>query len=315
MCLFPRFIKNPKYKPNRKNNFTPPICTDGRVSLVPVGCGKCIECRQQKAREWQIRLNEELKVNQHAYFVTLTFTNEELEKLTNEVNIKECNAIAGIAVRRFLERWRKTHKKSVRHWLITELGHENTERIHLHGILFTPNLTSDYLDGFWKYGMTYVGTYCNSRTINYIIKYVLKIDTDHKNYEPQIFCSSGLGRNYINNQLSKERHQYKGKDTIEYYTLENGAKLNLPIYYRNHFFTDSQREALWLNLLNKHEMFVLGNKIERIDTPQGEATYYQVLKKAQETNASMGFGDDSKEWKKKEYNVTLRMLNKSRKKA
>ena len=31
----------------------------------------------------------------------------------------------------------KNKQKSVRHWLITELGHNGTENIHLHGIIWT----------------------------------------------------------------------------------------------------------------------------------------------------------------------------------
>ena len=96
-----------------------------RVKLIPVGCGKCIECRNQKKRNWQIRLHEEIKNDNTGIFVTLTFSCEELEKLTKETNLKECNAVTTIAVRRFLERWRKEHKKSVKHWLITELGQNN----------------------------------------------------------------------------------------------------------------------------------------------------------------------------------------------
>ena len=61
MCLYPKLIKNPKYRPNKKNNYNPPICEDERVLYVPVGCGNCIECRNQKKREWQTRMNEEIK--------------------------------------------------------------------------------------------------------------------------------------------------------------------------------------------------------------------------------------------------------------
>ena len=41
------------------------------------------------------------------------------------------DGIATLAVRRFLERWRKKYKKSVKHWFVTELGGKFTERIHL----------------------------------------------------------------------------------------------------------------------------------------------------------------------------------------
>lgn len=314
MCLYPKLIRNPKYKPNRKNNFTPPVCTDRRVLYVPIGCGNCIECRKQKSREWQVRLNEELKERKLAYFVTLTFTNEDLSKLKKETQLSECNALAQIATRRFLERWRKKYKKSIRHWLITELGHENTERIHIHGILFPDFIiNNDILECIWSYGQTYVGDYCNAKTINYVIKYITKIDIDHKGFKAQIFCSAGIGSGYTKKYSSKEIHQFNETDTIEHYRLPNGAKVNMPIYYRNKFFTDEQREQLWRNLLDKNERYVLGVKIENVDTEQGEKLYYQVLKKAQETNKEMGFGDDSKEWSKIDYNVTWNMLKKQKK--
>ena len=99
------------YRPNKKNNYNPPICKDDRVLYVPVGCGNCIECRNQKKREWQTRMNEEIKHDNTGQFITLTFSNEELEKLTEETGIKESNAVATLAVRRFLERWRKKYKK------------------------------------------------------------------------------------------------------------------------------------------------------------------------------------------------------------
>ena len=88
MCLYPRFMKNPKYKPNKKNGRKPPAITDKRVEYVPIGCGKCIECLKQKARGWQIRMLEEIKNDHTGKFVTLSFSNESFIKLASEVKIK-----------------------------------------------------------------------------------------------------------------------------------------------------------------------------------------------------------------------------------
>ena len=81
-------IKNPKYLPNKKNNNNPPEITDERVKWVPIGCGNCMECRKQKKREWQIRMNEEIKHDRTGKFITLTFSNEELDKLIQETDIQ-----------------------------------------------------------------------------------------------------------------------------------------------------------------------------------------------------------------------------------
>ena len=58
MCLYPKLISNKKYTANKKNGGNIPPILDNRVLLVPVGCGKCMECLKQKAREWQIRMSE-----------------------------------------------------------------------------------------------------------------------------------------------------------------------------------------------------------------------------------------------------------------
>lgn len=294
--------------PNTKNGGKPPIIQDIRTKYVPVGCGNCIECRKQKARAWQVRLNEEIKIHNCKYFVTLTFSEENLEKLCKEIHTSECNAIAGIAIRRFLERWRKKHKKSLKHWLITELGHTGTERIHIHGLIFSDKeITQEKLQKYWSYGYADTGKYVNSRTISYIIKYVTKIDNDHKQYKAEIFCSAGLGKNYLSSR-SAEARKYKPLKTIEYYTLPNGQKVNLPIYYRNKLFTEEEREKLWLEKMEKQEIYVRGIKCD-ISTEEGYKEYLQILETQQEDNIKLGFGNDSKEWSKKDYNVTLRKLN------
>lgn len=307
MCLYPKLLINKKYVPTKKNNYNPPPLTDTRVKYVAVGCGNCIECKQQKAREWQIRLAEELKNDQTAHFVTLTFSNEAFLKLCEESGQKADNYIAGFAVRRFLERWRKKYKKSVKHWLITELGHNNTERLHLHGLIWQKELTNEILTNIWQYGFADAGQYVNTRTINYIIKYVTKVDLDHKDYKAQIFCSAGLGKSYINTNTIR-KHIYNANNTNETYTYQDGHKGNLPIYYRNKLFDEETREQLWKEKIEKAEIYVRGIKID-ISTEQGMQNYTDILADAQKFNERAGYGTDAQEWKKKEYNHTLRMIN------
>ena len=63
MCLYSNLVQNPKYKPNKKNGGHIPAVVDTRVLVVPISCGNCIECRKAKAREWQLRMLEEIKEN------------------------------------------------------------------------------------------------------------------------------------------------------------------------------------------------------------------------------------------------------------
>ena len=126
-------------------------CGNYITSQLP--SGKCMECRKKKAREWQVRLSEDIKEHKNGKFITLTFDTENLIKLTNKVKLehyKKCktklqgyeldNKIATYAIDKFCERWRKKYKKFPRHWLITELGTQRTEHIHLHGIIWADDI-------------------------------------------------------------------------------------------------------------------------------------------------------------------------------
>lgn len=288
-------------------------CDDERKLYVAVGCGNCYECRRQKAQQWRVRLCEEMKIQKFAYFVTLTFSNEALITLSKENNDNGANETAVFAVRRFLERYRKQYKKSLRHWFITELGHENTERIHIHGIIFPPQeMTNDELSKFWKYGRTDIGEYCNVQTINYIVKYVTKIDTDHKKFKPQIMCSAGLGENFVHTIAAQNTYKYKPKRSAEFYTLNNGQKVALPIYYRNKLYTQEERDKMWTDRLDKNEIYVNGMRVRNINTEEGYRNYMNILRTQQEWNESVGYGSTAEEWKAEKYKITLDMLQKAR---
>ena len=317
MCLYPRLVKNPKYRANKKNGGRVPPVLDERVRWVPIGCGKCMECRKQKAREWQIRMSEEIKENKNGKFITFTFSNESIIELMGALEIKVKtkdkekekqvteNAVATLAVRRFLERWRRKYKRSVRHWLVTELGHEGTERIHLHGILWTDR-TNEEIEERWGYGHIWVGDYVNEKTVNYVMKYVNKIDLKHKEYEPKILTSPGIGKGYMN-RTDWKKNKYKGEETEDTYIYSNGTKAKLPIYYRNKIYTDEEREKLWLQLLDEEKRYILGQEICIKD---GEEDYYKILEVARMKNKRIGYGDDTKTWSMRDYAKERERLNK-----
>ena len=308
MCLYTKLIRNPKYKENKKNNGNIPELKDERVLLVPIKCGNCIECHKQKAREWKIRLSEEIKRNKNGIFITLTFSNKSIKDLVSEIKLKNKkikgydldNSIATLSTRRFLERWRKETKKSVKHWLITEIGHKGTENIHLHGIIFTdkPNLIKKH----WKYGYIWDGqetsgtkkiNYVSEKTINYITKYITKKDLKNKHYKPIILCSPGIGKGYETSN-NAQNSKYKKNETKEYYRTRQGNKLQLPVYYRNKIYTEEERELLWIEKLNKELRYVNGEKAKNFDH------YLQLLEYHRKVNLEKGYGTADKNYKEKE---------------
>lgn len=309
---------NKKYTPTEKNGGNVPIMEDERVKFVQIPCGHCIECRKEKARNWQVRLLEEIKDWNYKYFVTFTFTNEALRGLMRKTNNKECNACAAYALRHCLERYRKDYKKSLRHWMITELGHEGTERIHMHGLLFSNNplefIKIDNENNFfkwkyWKYGNIYVGDYVNARTVNYIVKYCNKIDNDHKGFEGQILCSPGIGKTWLETETAKS-YNYRPNESKDYYRINTGNKIKLPTYYKNKRYNEDERELIWREKMDLPSEFIAGHKFYNLITPG--SVIENVVRNAQIENIKNGYGDDSNEFRKKEWNITRRMLERTK---
>lgn len=296
MCLYSKMILNPKYLPNKKNGFNPPRCDDERKRYVPIGCGNCIECRKKTQREWQVRLMNEMKYDKTGQFITLTFSEEGLKKVEEQAESKEANIVAGVAVRKFLERWRKKYKKSVKHWFITELGHEGTKRLHLHGIIYTEK-TNEEIQERWGYGITDLGYEMSQRTINYIIKYITKPDNDNKGFRGKIFTSKGLGKKYLESWDAKN-NAYRVGETREYIKLPTGSKTALPIYYRNKLYTEDEREKLWIEKLDKDEAYVMGRKIKNVSTTEGQREMWEAIQWARRQNKEQGYGEQERKKKK-----------------
>lgn len=365
MCLFNEFYKNKKYTATKKNGGIIPAVSDIRTLYVPIGCGHCIECRKQRAREWQVRLMEDIKEHTNGKFITLTFSTESLNKLIKWVRDREArlkrdpfelpkgydldNAIATVAIRLFKERWRKHYGTVPRHWLITELGHKNTEHIHLHGILYTDQI--HMIDQLWQYGYVWKGKYEKAKktvytnwvgedTINYMTKYVMKMDVIHQKYKPKIFSTPGIGKNYTHRYSHTEEHvqlqvnkktgerrwykvkvkkwklresgnyknnKYNEKETDESYRTRSGHKIALPIYWRNKIYNEHEKEQLWLHRLDKNERWVLGTRITDMDKREGELEYQMAVRIAQQHNSKLGYGKPN-DWRREKYELQRRIL-------
>ena len=108
----------------------------------------------------------------------------------------------------------------------------------MHGIVWGIG-TDQLIEEKWSYGITYTGNFVNEKTINYITKYMTKIDEEHPDFVGKVLCSRGIGAGYTK-RPDAAKHKYKKGETIETYRLRNGAKINLPIFYNlfTNFFPD-----------------------------------------------------------------------------
>lgn len=279
-CLYSKLVLNPKYLPNKKNNHNPPKCTDERIKYVPVSCGRCIECRKKRRREWMVRLSEELREgNRPPLFVTLTISNEQLQRVKGDANTK-----ATKFVRWFLENIRKKTRKSAKHYLVSELGKERG-RIHLHGFIWTEK---ELVKNCWIYGYVHIGDFVNEKSIYYMTKYMLKKSID-KNFIPKVLASKGIGKGYLNREDAK-RNKYKEEDTKETYRFRNGSKTYLPQYYRNKIYSDKEKEKLWVEKIEKGVVYICKEKVN-----PNEEEYYKILDYHRKRTEKI-LGDNPQEW-------------------
>ena len=273
---------------------------------------------------------EDIKTNRNGKFITLTFSNEGLKRVYDDVKKLEWidgelkprisempegydldNEIAKRAMRRFLERWRKEYGKSLRHWMVTELGHNGTENIHMHGIVWSDDISK--LSKIWSYGFVWDGdnmqngtkmNYVNERTVNYIVKYVSKADEKHKGYKSKVLTSPGIGKNYVLTANSK-RNKYCGTGTDETYRTKQGNKIALPIYWRNKIYSEEEREKLWLEKLDKQERWVCG---EKVSIKHGYKNYDELIEFHRERNKELGYGNGKISWREQAYQEERRMI-------
>lgn len=261
---------------------------------------------------------EDLKEHRNGKFITLTFSNDSIAQLTNYIAEKNegilpegyelDNAIATTAMRLFNERWRKKYKRAIRHWMVTELGHNGTENIHLHGIVWT-NQTYTEIESHWQYGHIWptkdwqTKAYVNEATVNYITKYVTKKDELHTTYRAIILTSPGIGSNYTKG-YDHRNNKFKDRDTIETYTTRTGHEMSLPIYWRNKIYTEQQREKLWLYRLDKNERWVCGEKVKADDDKE----YWGLVKYYRRQNLKLGYGTNEKDWNREQYEKQRRKI-------
>lgn len=144
---------------------------------MSVPCGRCVGCRDRRAKEWALRCVHEAQMHAHNSFITLTYSPEDLPD------------DGGLRVgdfQRFCKRLRK-RMGPFRFYHCGEYGEQNL-RPHYHAILFGidfhgdrvqvqahpyPRYSSATLTEIWGLGHTDVGT-VTYESAAYVARYVHK---------------------------------------------------------------------------------------------------------------------------------------------
>lgn len=111
------------------------VVLSGRADMItPHPCGKCINCRINKAREWKHRILLESMVTPKSSFVTLTYEDESLPSTPNGLATLDVQHLTG-----FIKRLRKRLSgRTIRYFALGEYGMNGyiPYRPHYHLILF-----------------------------------------------------------------------------------------------------------------------------------------------------------------------------------
>ena len=101
------------------------------ASPAALPCGQCIGCRLERSRQWATRLMKELRLHNHASFITLTYDDNNLPKTADGVP-----TLCLRDMQLFLKSLRKHFQPvQLRYFQCGEYG-EKTQRPHYHMILF-----------------------------------------------------------------------------------------------------------------------------------------------------------------------------------
>lgn len=180
-----------------------------------VPCGSCLFCMSQKRQEWTFRIEQELKHSVSAYFITLTYSDENLSYIN--FNNMPFSILVKSDLQKFIKLLRfHCEQNDIRYYAVGEYGSKSF-RAHYHILLF--NLLEEncilegkqlsiiqFIENVWKKGLCHIGN-VTSASIKYVLKYMLKgadfpfyLQLKHekgKEYLPFSLMSKGIGRMYM----------------------------------------------------------------------------------------------------------------------
>lgn len=248
------------------------------TDFVEVPCGHCSGCRADQALEWKNRLVMESKYHDSMYFITLTYDELHLRRVsyTNELTGEIKNDRGTLSkrdVQLFIKRLRKQRPNDqIRYYLVGEYGPQ-TDRPHYHAIIFGLHLgdwrlvesghsetgntyyTCGELERIWGNGFVSIEP-ANEFTCSYVAQYVTKklgskpaAAREARRQEPEFSLQSrrpGIGRLYY--EENAESMFAKGRS---YVSTNNGSiEVRPPRYFKKLY--RQNHEDHYQEIVRKH---------------------------------------------------------------
>lgn len=234
---------------------------------IRLPCGKCTGCRLEQSRQWAVRCMHEKRLHNAAAFLTLTFDEHNLPRLTSDLGYLPTLDLA--IYQNFLKKLRNRYAgPGLRFFGCGEYGSQ-TQRPHYHLLLLNSDFNdrkliksgTDYnlyasplLSSLWSLGHASLGN-VDWHSACYVARYCTKKNQNGKTVTdgrlPEFVTMSrrpGLGAGYFD----KYKDEILSHDTI----IVNGVPAAAPRFYDN-------RLAQMTDLIETRESHLL-SKLEQI---------------------------------------------------
>lgn len=230
--------------------------------LVYYSCGTCQACKIRRVNDWVFRLSLEAEESSSAYFITLTYNNENLQYTKGDrklptINIKELQT--------YWKRLRKLEKgKTIKYYAVGEYGTKN-KRPHYHAIVF--NASPQSIRSAWtkqgqEIGYIHIDA-VNQNTIAYTCKYIDKNDyIGYSKDDPRQRKFSIMSRGIGNKLLTPEFTRWY-ISSIPIVVRGHSGEQAIPRYYWKKIAEEvektlgkSHRERLEVKRLNKFKQII-----------------------------------------------------------
>lgn len=279
-------------------------------NFVEIPCGKCIGCRLKYSRDWADRCMLEAKKYDENYFVTLTYSEENVpmsdyfDEDTGELS--HMNTLRKRDFQLFMKRLRKKYGDGIRFFSAGEYG-STTFRPHYHAILFNIHFDdlelmyerdgyryykSESLNKVWKNGFCIVST-CTWETCAYVARYVCKkrSDDDTDRYLDDFYQRYGLEKEFVlmsrRPGIARDFFDSNKEDIYKYDELfvstSKGSQKRKPPRYFDKLFEELYPDEFAFVKANRKNVAELHKNLKMKET---SLSYTDMLKSEEENKLS-----------------------------
>lgn len=318
MCRFPMWASkkwdpiNKKYKVtflmsvNQNDNIESikKTCLLRNEELIQLPCGRCIDCRLARSKDWANRCMLETKEHKDNYFITLTYDDEHLPKGngidTETGELYETETLKPKDMQDFMKRLRshylrKYKVENIRFYGCGEYG-EKYGRPHYHLIVFglpifdlkpdhkskkgNMNYTSKEIQELWGKGLIAIGT-VTWDSCAYTARYIIKKQVGE--YADELYKVIGKEKEFVRmsrrpgiakNFYEQNKNKIYNTDEIFISTNKGVQKIKPARYYDKLFDIDNHAEMEKIKKA-RQELAEMRQKLKYLNTDMDPEEAYK----------------------------------------